>query len=907
MSVTVRNLDKLFRPKSVALIGASPKKNSVGQTVMHNLLTGGFTGDLHFINPHHTEIDGHPCRASVFDLTSTPDLAVIATPAATVPGLISDLGRKGTRAAIVLSAGLSSMRQQLLEAAKPYCLRILGPNCLGMMLPPSGLNASFGNRMALSGDLAFISQSGALITAVVDWAAGRGIGFSQVISLGEMADIDLGDMLDFLAAHKETRAIILYVEAVTHAPKFVSAARRAARLKPVVVVKSGRHAGGAHAALSHTGALSGSDQAYDAVFRRCGVLRVKTLDDLFAATETLARIPRPRGDRLAILTNGGGAGVLAADELQDQQGVLATLVPSTLAALDQVLPPTWSHGNPVDIIGDADCARYQNSLETLLADEASDALLVLHCPTATVQPIDAAKATIEAMKRKDALTKKPVLTCWLGGPAVASSRKLFEEAGLPTFETTSDAITGFMQLVGWQRAQTELMQTPPVGTYDRPVDQAAVSSEIRTILKSGRLVATALETKSVLSAYGIPTIGSYMASDPDGVRSAAIEALKQSPSCVLKIASPDISHKSDVGGVSLDLASPDAAEAAARAMLSRIAEAAPSARIDGFTIEAMIKRPHGVETIVGMSVDQTFGPMLLFGAGGVAVEVLRDSAQALPPLDGLLARRLIAQTRISRLLAGYRDRPPADIGAIADVLVRVSDLIINHPQIRELDINPLLVDETGAIAIDARMKLADEHADPRLPLAIRPYPSEFARQLVLGDIGKIELRPVRPEDEPRYTAFFKSVSSDDIRLRFFTVHRVFPHEFLAVLTQIDYAREMAFAAIKQDTGELLGVSRLILEPDQTRGEFGILVRSDLQGRGIGWELMKSLLNYARSEGVSEVYGLVNAENARMLEMARALGFIPQPFDGDASIRQVVWHPNVSQLQQQEIQTTATRP
>jgi acetyltransferase len=888
--VTVRNLDKLFQPKSVALIGASPQPNSVGHTVMRNLLAGGFAGELFFINPHHTEIDGHPCQASVFDLANAPDVAVIATPAPTIPNLIADLARKGTRAAIVLSAGLGPMKQEMLEASKPHLLRILGPNCLGLMLPPCGLNASFGNRMALPGDLAFVSQSGALITAVVDWAAGRGIGFSQVVSLGEMADIDLGDMLDFLAAHRETRAILLYVEAVTHAPKFVSAARRAARVKPVIVVKSGRHAGGAHAALSHTGALAGSDQAYDAVFRRCGVLRVKTLDDLFAATETLARTHTLRGDRLAILTNGGGAGVLAADELQDQQGVLAGFDPATLTALDRVLPRSWSHGNPVDIVGDADCTRYQLSLERLLADEGADAVLVLHCPTATVNPVDAANATIEAAGKQDYRLRKPVLTCWLGGAAVEPSRKLFEKTNLPTFASTSDAITGFMQLVGWRRAQTELMQTPPPWSGDYPVDQEMVRSRIRTILQSGRTVMTALETKAVLNAYGIRTVISQIAKSPEDVRSTAVEALKVSQACVVKIASPDISHKSDMGGVSLDLASPEAAEAAARAMLLRITKMAPAARIDGFTVEPMIKKPHGIETIVGMSIDSTFGPMLLFGAGGTAVEVLRDSAQALPPLDDLLAHRMISETRIARLLAGYRDHPPADIGAIARVLMRVSDMIINHPEIRELDINPLLVDESGALVIDARMKIADEQENPRPALAIRPYPTHLEQELSLNGLGEIRMRAIRPDDETRYTAFFRAVSMKDIRNRFFTAKSIFPHEFLAALTQIDYRREMALVAILPSTDELIGVSRLALEPDRLRGEFGILVRSDKQGKGLGWELMKSLLGYAEAEGVKEVYGFVQVQNTQMLAMARKLGFTSELVENNATIRKVVWHP-----------------
>jgi acetyltransferase len=892
--MTVRNLNYMTAPKSVSLIGASPRPGSVGLTVMRNLFAGGFSGDVSLVNPKHAEIEGRHCYASVADLAEPPDLAIIATPAESVPGLIDELGRKGTRAAIVLTAGLGERSKDMLRAAEPYCLRILGPNCIGLMVPNIGLNASFAHRAPLAGDLAFISQSGALITAVIDWAAGRNIGFSHVVSLGEMADIDLGDMLDELASDQSSRAILLYIEAVTHAPKFLSAARRAARLKPVVVVKSGRHAAGAHAALSHTGALAGSDAAYDAAFRRSGLLRVKTLDDLFAAAETLARVPKIAGERLAILTNGGGAGVLAADELQDQNGTLATLDATTMAALDQVLPPTWSHGNPVDIIGDASAERYTHALQALLRDPPSDAVLVLNCPTATVSTTDAAKAVIEAVEQNDGARSqnKPVITCWLGDAAAKEPRELFEQHNIPTFETTSEAITGFMQLVGYARAQTELMQTPPSAAGERSYDSQQAKREIQRILSANREVASALEAKTILAAYGIPTNNAILAHDAAEARTIAADILRRAGACVIKIASPDISHKSDVGGVRLGLESAESAEQAAREMLARISAKLPNARIDGFMIEPMIDGPHAQETIVGMNVDTTFGPMILFGAGGVAVEVLRDSALALPPLDPLLARQMIAETRIARLLAGYRDRPAANIDALADVLVRVSDLIIQHPEIRELDINPLLVDENGVIAIDARMKLANEEARPRMPLAIRPYPAQLQQSITIDGVGKVVLRPVRPDDEARYVPFFAAVSPDDIRMRFFTARRSFPHTFLASLTQIDYAREMAFVAIKAETQELLGVSRLVLDPDRTRGEFGLLVRSDLQGHGLGWQLMGALLSYARSEGVKEVIGLVHIENRHMLEMAAELGFKSHQLENDPAIREVVWHPGI---------------
>jgi acetyltransferase len=889
--MTVRNLNYLTAPRTVALIGASARPGSVGYTVMRNLLTGGFAGTIQLVNPKYRQIDGRPCVASVAELAEAPELAVIATPPQTVPGLIGELGRKCTRAAIILTAGLGDLKKEMLDASRPYCLRILGPNCIGLMAPTIGLNASFASRAPLSGDLAFVSQSGALITAVVDWAAGRGIGFSQVVSLGEMADVDLGDMLDHLATDSSTRAVLLYVEAVTHAPKFLSAARRAARLKPVIVVKSGRHAGGAHAALSHTGALAGSDAAYNAAFRRSGLLRVKTLDDLFAAAETLARVPRLGGERLTILTNGGGAGVLASDELQDFDGKLAVLDTGALTALDQVLPPTWSRGNPVDIIGDADTARYSNALNVLLSDEQSDAVLVLHCPTATVSATDAARTVVDAIaKMRDGARNNPVLTCWLGDAAVKDAREIFAQNKVPTFETTSEAVTGFMQLVGYAHAQAELMQVPPSVKTERRYDAVAAAREIEKILLSDRSVASASETKSILAAYGIPVNRAVLARDAVEVGTIASNILSNSAACVVKIASPDISHKSDVGGVRLGLESSESAVRASQEMAQHITSVRPDVRIEGFTVEPMVNRPHAVEIIVGMNVDQTFGPMMLFGAGGVAVEVMRDSALALPPLDALLARQMIGETRIARLLGGYRDRPAAKLDDLVEILVRVSDLIIAHPEIRELDINPVLIDENGVIAIDARMKVASEAANPRMPLSIRPYPSHLQQIVQIEGGGEMTVRPIRPDDEPSYARFFAAISADEIRLRFFSGRRSFPHTFVAHLTQIDYAREMAFVAIDNRSRELLGVSRLVLDPDLTRGEFGILVRSDMQARGIGWQLMEALLRYARSQGVTEVKGIVHVENKNMLEMAHQLGFACKSVEGDAALREVVWCP-----------------
>jgi acetyltransferase len=885
--MTVRNFEFLFTPRSIALIGASTTPGSVGLITAQNLLNGKFAGPVWFVNPKHGSIAGHSCHASIAALPSAPDLAILATPAPTIPQLVADLGAKGTRAAVVISAGVrGALKSAMLEAARPHTLRILGPNCVGLMLPPLGLNASFSPE-ALSGDIAFVSQSGALITGIVDWARGRNIGFSHVISLGDMADVDFGDLLDHLAGDARCRSILLYMESVAQAPKFMSAARRAARSKPVIVVKAGRSATGAKAALSHTGALAGSDSAYDAAFRRAGLLRVRELDDLFGAAEMLARHPKLAGDRLAILTNGGGAGVMATDRLGDLNGILATLSEATRTALDAVLPPTWSHGNPVDIIGDADAARYRRALEILLAANDQDAVLVMNCPTALASSTDIAREVIEVVARPAERSRRPVFACWLGDAASREARDLFAANGVASFATPAESIDGFMQLVGYSRAQQLLMRTPPSLPKDLEFDGAKAASTIRAMLDAKRSVMSEVEAKDLLIAYGIPVVPTVIASGPKQVGSLAHDTIARHGACVVKILSDDISHKSDVGGVQLGLEHAEEAERAAAAMLRRIAQHLPAARIKGFTVQPMIRRPGAHELILGMSVDQTFGPLMMFGAGGTAVEVLRDTANAFPPLDLNLARDMMQQTRMWRLLQGYRDRPPADIDSIAMALVRLSYMAARHPEIREIDVNPLLADEKGVIALDARVRVADTHADPRVPMAIRPYPSQCELRTNLPGIGALLIRPIRPEDEALYRDFFAAVTAEDHRLRFFGAGPNLSHDFLARLTQIDYAREMAFVAIAEATGALLGVVRLIAHPDYKRGEYAVLVRSDLKGRGLGWRLMQHLIAYAKAEYIEEIYGSVLADNATMLRMCRELGFSIGAEPGDETVRHVV--------------------
>jgi acetyltransferase len=873
--MTIRNFEFLLRPRSVALIGASGRPGSVGFITARNLLRENFAGPVFFVNPKHASIEGRQCYPTAAALPAAPDLAVIVTPPATLPRLIAELAAAGTRAAVVITAGVrGDLARAMLEAARPKVLRIQGPNCLGLMLPPLRLNASFAHQAPLPGDLALLSQSGALITAIIDWSRERGIGFSHVVSLGDMADADFGDLLDYLAGDAGSRAILMYMEAVTNAPKFMSAARRAARSKPVIIVKAGRGAPGASAALSHTGALAGADEAYEAAFHRAGLLRVRELDQLFTAAEILARHPQLAGDRLAVLTNGGGAGVLAADHLGELGGELAHISATSMAALDAALPATWSRGNPIDIVGDADPARYARALDILMDEDGADAILVMNCPTALASSAAVADAVIAARQRRKQAKQRqiPLLTNWLGEEAARDARRSFAEQGIAGFATPAEAIDGFMQLVRYARAQEAMTRTPPSLPEELELDRVKADSLLASAIASGRSVLTEVEGKALLAAYGIPVVATEVAETAAQVCRLAGPIIAANGACVVKILSDDIPHKSDVGGVRLMIERAEDARRAAEAMLERVARLKPAARVKGFTVQPMVRRPGAHELILGMAVDATFGPLMMFGAGGTAVEVVRDTAHALPPLDHNLARDLMRQTRIWRLLHGYRDCPAADVDRIADVLVRLSYLVARHAQIRELDVNPLLADAQGVVALDSRVRLATAGDAQRVAMVIRPYPSEWSVDATLEAIGAVRIRPIRPEDEALYREFFAHVSVEDQRLRFFTAAPDLSHRLLARLTQIDYAREMAFVAIAKASGALLGVTRLLADPDYTRGEYAILIRSDLKGHGLGWRLMQQLIAYARSEGLEVLYGFVLGANTTMLKMCAELGF-----------------------------------
>ncbi len=896
--MSIRFLDRLLEPTSIVVIGASSRSGSVGATVWQNLRAAGFAGPLHAVNLRGQVLDGQPLFAHLADLPGPADLAVLCTPPASVAGLIDELGQLGTRAAIVMTGGMSAAQKLATQAAaRPHLLRVLGPNCLGLLTPRLGLNASFAHTNALDGQIAFVSQSGAIVTAVLDWAKTRQLGFSHMVSLGEHLDVDFGDLLDHLASDPHTRAILLYIESIESPRKFISAARAAARNKPVIVVKAGRAGHGVAAAASHTGALAGSDAVVDAVIRRTGMLRVDTLQDLFMAAETLAHMSRHRDDALTVMTNGGGAGVLAADAAALAGVPLRELSPGVRAELDRVLPATWSRANPIDIIGDAPIERYTATLQTLLADGNTGAVLFLHAPTAIVRSADIARACAPLV----AQAPGRVMACWLGDDAVVEARRILRDAGAADYATPEEAVRAFALLETYRRNQTLLMETPTSSESAAP-DLPAARAIIDAVLAGGREMLDEVESKALLSAYRIPVLAAQAVS---ATPRAAVDAARAIGYPVaLKILSPDITHKSDVGGVCLNLRGDDELSRAASEMLARVRSAQPTARIAGFTVQPMASRPHAQELIVGASIDPVFGPVLLFGHGGTAVEVIADRAMALPPLNRVLARALISRTRVAKLLAGYRDHPPAQLDAIGDTLIALSQMLADLPELAELDINPLLADHQGVLALDARVRISRSLPAGAAHFAITPYPAHLARTLSWHG-AQIVIRPIRPEDEPQHARFMAEMQANDLRLRFFNVRGALPHSELARLTQIDYSREMAFIATLQVDGsqadgsqgdgsqgdgrqpQTLGVARAVADPDNIDAEFAVIVRSDLKHRGLGRLLMQTLIDYQAQRGTKHMVGLVLHENTGMRALAHALGFVQDDAGSDHDAVRVV--------------------
>ncbi|MFG1297204.1 bifunctional acetate--CoA ligase family protein/GNAT family N-acetyltransferase [Xanthobacter variabilis] len=885
--MTTRNLDALFHPAAIALVGASNKPGTIGAVIAQNLFEAGFPGPILTVNSKERVLRSSLNYAHVGDLPIPVDLAVVTAEPDQVPQIIADLGAKGCRAAVVTASAFgegaklegTEVLQRMLDAAKPHLLRILGPNCIGFISTGARINASVAHLMPAKGDVAFVTQSRTMANAVLDWASARGIGFSHVISLGDKGDIDFGDLLDYLALDNTTRAILLYVENITDARKFMSAGRIAARAKPVVVIKAGRSAAGAKAALSHTGSLAGADLVYDAAFRRAGMLRVPELREVFEAITTLSSGIRLHGDRIAILTNGGGAGVLAVDALEDTGGELAALDVETHAKLAPMLPSGCAPANPVNILANAPPKRYAETLKALLSDKGSDGVLVLNCPTAVADAKGSADAVMEVLETRP---RAPVLTCWLGESAAGEVRRKFAARRIPTYETPDEAVRAFGHLVAYQRNQTLLMETPPARTFEEP-DRAEAQRIVEAALAAGRKALGEFEAKAVLAAYDIPVVETRIAATPEEAGRIAAE---MGLPVVVKVFSHDITHKSDVGGVRLDLHNATAVENACREIIASVAEKLPTAKVDGFTVQQMVHRPHAQELIAGIANDPTFGPVVLFGQGGTAVEVIGDWAVALPPLNGVLAREMISRTRVAKLLAGYRDHPPADMDAIASTLIKIGELLADLPQIAELDINPLLADENGVIALDARIVVSEATQDGTKRFAIRPYPPEHVKQIPLTDGHFVILRPIRPEDEPGLVDVVRRSDPQDVRMRFLGSVKDFPHLMAARLSQIDYDREMAFVAV-EDGGDICGVVRIIADPDNDEAEYAIMVRSDMKGKGLGYRLMTEILEHARSRGLKRVFGDVMRENGPMLHMAEDLGFKVAPSSEDPSVMRVV--------------------
>ncbi|MDP3281174.1 MAG: bifunctional acetate--CoA ligase family protein/GNAT family N-acetyltransferase [Nitrosomonas sp.] len=883
-------LKSLFSPESVAIFGASDRIDSVGQIVLSNMLKSGYKGALFPINPKHEEIQGHKAYASLFQVSEIVELAVIATPAQTVPDIIEDCGKHGIKAAVIISAGFSetgatgqTLERAVLENARRYGIRLLGPNCLGIMRPDRGLNATFNKGSANAGNLAFVSQSGALCTAILDWAQTNDVGFSSVVSLGSTADVDFGEILDYLVTDQLTQNILLYIEGIRNARSFMSSLRAAARIKPVILVKVGRHAAGSKAAMSHTASLVGSDDAFDAAVRRAGVVRVQTITQLFSAAKALSCGFHPSGNRLAIVTNGGGPGVMATDHAIDLGLEMATLSDATMEQLNQVLPPTWSHGNPVDVIGDAQADRYQKAVRACLEDSNVDGVLAILTPQAMTKPLEAANTLIELSKQYS----KPLLTCWMGESQVAESRVAFNLAKKPNFRTPEPAVEVFSYLSAYYRNQKLLMQMPGPLSHHLEPDVEAARMIIDGALQDRRKILSEMESKALLSAFHIPVAQTMIAHSPN---EAMLIAQQLGFPVVMKVNSRDITHKTDAGGVLLNLVNAQAVTAAYHTIIANVKLNRPDAQMDGVSIEPMVVKPNGRELMVGVTYDAVFGPVITFGAGGTMVEVIGDRAVVLPPLNTFLVRDLIQSTHAAKMLGTFRHMPPVAMAALESVLLRVSEMVCELPALTEMDINPLIVDEHGALAADARIVIAlrQPSADRYAHMAIYPYPTHLISTWQLADGRNITIRPIRPEDAEIEQAFVRGLSEEARYFRFMFSVQELSQAMLLRFTQIDYSREIALIAVtlEQDKEIELGVARFAISPEGESCEFALVIADAMQGKGLGQKLMTALMDAARAKGLKVMAGEVLKTNTNMLKLMNRLGFSIEDRLDDDNIKRV---------------------
>lgn len=871
-------LAPMFNPRSVAIFGASEREGAVGTLVFHNMRASGFEGEVFPINPKYESVGGLKCSPDIASIGKPVDLAVIATPAATVPTIIQQCGEAGTRHAIILSAGFgeggspgSALGAKLSAAARKAGVRFMGPNCVGLVRPWQGMDASFLRAATPKGKLALISQSGALCAAISDWAGPHDLGFSALVSLGNSLDMDFGDVLQFLADDPETRAILLYVEGVREAQSFISALRYAARVKPVIVLKAGHHAQSSNAAHTHTGALIGNDAVFDAALSRAGVVRAQTFGQLFAAAEILSPGKRANGNRLGIITNGGGAGVLAADRAGDLGVDLTQPGEETIAALDKVLPPFWSRANPIDILGDAPPDHYAAAIKAGLDEPNFDGLLVMLTPQAMTDATAVAQAVVDAMPERGG---KPVLACWMGETSVAEGRKLMSINGLPDFTTPERAVEAFSYLAQHHHNRTLALEVPDPLHDENPPDVEGARMIIAAALAEGRHLLSDIESKALLRAFHIPINVTIDARTPS---EALIAAETVGYPVAVKIDSPEIPHKSDVGGVRLNVRTAADVVQTFHDITKRAADARPDATIKGVAIETMAHVEDARELVIGVTRDPIFGPAIMFGAGGTMVEILRDNAVSLPPLNEVLANRLINRTRVARLLEAFRDRPAVNREAVIDVLLRVSDMVCELPQITEMDINPVFAGPGGVLAVDARIGIARPPAKdgPYDHVAIHPYPRHLVSREHLSDGTPLIIRPIRPEDAQSEVEFVRRLSPTAKRLRFMGAIDELSPEMLARFTQIDYRRETALVAMVESPGgkpEQHGVARYTINPDDKSCEFAIVVSDKYQGQGIGTRLMKALMEAARDHGLTRMEGTVLRENSNMLRLMADLGF-----------------------------------
>jgi len=880
------NLDKIFSPKSVAVIGASDEEGSVGYALMKNFTESGFGGHVFPVNLKKTEVLGLKAYASVQQVPEPVDLAIIATPARTVPDVLEQCGRAGINGIIVISAGFKeigpegrALEERITEIKKKYNMRIVGPNCLGVIRPIMRLNATFISKMPKPGNIAFISQSGALGSAILDWAMHENIGFSNFVSLGSMIDVDFGDLIDYFGTDPKTKSILMYIEGITDARKFMSAARHFARTKPIIVVKAGKFSESAKAAASHTGSLTGEDMIYDKAFKRAGMVRVEEIADLFNCAAVLGMQPIPRGPNLAIITNAGGPGVMATDALIAQGGTLAKLSDKTMEVLNNILPHFWSRGNPIDILGDAKADRYRAVVEACLNDDNVDGIVIIYTAQAVVEPVEVAKSLAELIRSRT-YQNKTILTSFMGYGAVEEANRIFIDNNIPTYSTPEQAIKTYQYMYQYKRNLELLYETPEELPVDVVPPKRPLLTVLRNVATENREILTEAEAKTFLEYYNFPVVKTKTAQTEN---EAAQLASQLGYPVVMKVLSPQITHKSDVGGVVLDITSEAEAREAFKRITQKAKEHDPKAEILGVTVQPMIKR-QGYEVIVGAKADPLFGPVILFGMGGVGVELFKDFAIGIPPLNQTLVRRMMEETKMFQLLKGYRNFPPANIKLLEEIMVRFSQMLVDFPQLKEVDINPLFINEKEALVFDARIVIDPSKvfakSAPHQHLIVTPYPTKYETMWRLRDGRTVILRPIKPEDEPLWLEMFQNFSEESIRYRFFQVLKDTPHETRVRYCNIDYDREIAIVAELTEEGRkrILGVARVSIEPDGRTGEIAFIVADPWQGLGLGTKLVDYVLEICADMKLETIYAIMLADNYRAMGLMKKMGFTVKYMD-----------------------------